>query len=283
MIKKILAFSLIAMMIFSVNIGVTAVEGDLPNNSSRSGNAQYSVTEAQGPVTKAPEPAVQEQEPVAEVQKPVEEEQENKRIIDPDKPMIALTFDDGPSRYTPEILEVLKENNSAATFFVLGSEVNKFKDTLNQMIEEGNEVGNHTYNHRDLTKVSDEELYKQIQGTDDLVYNASGYTPAIMRPPYGASNDELNKKISKPVIKWSIDTRDWENRNVEMITNEIFENVKDGDIILMHDLYDSTAEAAKIVIPQLVEMGYQLVTVSELSEYRGVSLTAGQQYYNMYK
>jgi peptidoglycan/xylan/chitin deacetylase (PgdA/CDA1 family) len=297
MIKKILVFLLIAMMTFSMNMGVTAADNEFQNNLQRSGNAQYTVSEAQRPDAKVSEtaateqepvvqeqvPAVQEQEPIVQEQKPAAEEQENTRVIDPDKPMIALTFDDGPSRYTPEILKALKENNSLATFFVLGSEVNKFKDTLNQMIEDGNEVGNHTYNHKDLTKVSDDELYKQIQGTDDLVYIASGYTPTVMRPPYGASNEELNKKISKPIIKWSIDTRDWENRNTQMILDNIFDNVKDGDIILMHDLYGTTAEAAKIAIPKLIEMGYQLVTIDELSEYRGVSLIAGQQYYNMYK
>ncbi len=297
MIKKILVFLLIAMMTFSMNMGVTAADNEFQNNLQRSGNAHYTVSEAQRPDAKVSEtaateqepvvqeqvPVVQEQEPIVQEQKPAAEEQENTRVIDPDKPMIALTFDDGPSKYTPEILKALKDNNSLATFFVLGSEVNKFKDTLNQMIEDGNEVGNHTYNHKDLTKVSDDELYKQIQGTDDLVYIASGYTPAVMRPPYGASNEELNKKISKPIIKWSIDTRDWENRNTQMILDNIFDNVKDGDIILMHDLYGTTAEAAKIAIPKLIEMGYQLVTIDELSEYRGVSLTAGQQYYNMYK
>ncbi len=290
MIKKILVFLLIAMMTFSMNMGVTAADNEFQNNLQRSGNMQYTVSEAQRPDAKVSEtaateqePAVQEQVPAVQEQEPAAEEQENTRVIDPDKPMIALTFDDGPSRYTPEILKALKENNSLATFFVLGSEVNKFKDTLNQMIEDGNEVGNHTYNHKDLTKVSDDELYKQIQGTDDLVYIASGYTPTVMRPPYGASNEELNKKISKPIIKWSIDTRDWENRNTQMILDNIFDNVKDGDIILMHDLYGTTAEAAKIAIPKLIEMGYQLVTIDELSEYRGVSLIAGQQYYNMYK
>lgn len=205
------------------------------------------------------------------------------RVIDPDKPMVALTFDDGPSKYTPEILQVLKENNSAATFFVLGTEAERYKDTLNQIIENGNQVGNHTYNHEDLTKLSDDEVYRQVQGTDDIIYNASGYTAAIMRPPYGASDEELNEKISRPVIKWSIDTRDWENRNTQMILDNIFDNVKDGDIILMHDLYETTAEAAKIAIPKLIEMGYQLVTIDEMSRYRKSPLIAGQQYYNMYK
>lgn len=262
MFKKLLVFSLIVMMALSVNMAAYAAEGGEQGSTAESGHAQYSVKEAPGPA---------------------EAGQENKRIIDPDKPMIALTFDDGPSKYTPEILKVLKENNSAATFFVVGSQVEMFGDILSQMAEEGNEIGNHTYNHKDLETVTDEELYKQIKGTDDLIYNASGYTPTIMRPPYGSSDEELNKKIIKPVIKWSVDTLDWKNRDTETIVNTILENVKDGDIVLMHDLYESTAEAAKIVIPKLTEKGYQLVTVSELSEYRGVALTAGQQYYNMYK
>ena len=211
------------------------------------------------------------------------EEETDKRIIDPDKPMIAVTYDDGPSTYTPEILDILKENNSVATFFVLGSRVNDYTETLNRILEEGSQIGNHTYNHKKLTTISDEELYKQVKGTDDLVYIATGHTPSVMRPPYGASDKELNQKISKPVIKWSIDTRDWENRNAEMINQNIFENVKDGDIILMHDLYESTLEASKTAIPELISRGFQLVTIDELFEYRGASLVAGEQYYNLYK
>jgi peptidoglycan/xylan/chitin deacetylase (PgdA/CDA1 family) len=126
-------------------------------------------------------------------------------------------------------------------------------------------------------------LYKQVQGTDDLIYMATGYTPTVMRPPYGTTNVETNKKITKPLIHWSIDTRDWENKNVEMIKNSILENIKDGDIILMHDIYNSTVEASEIVIPELVNRGYQLVTIDELVEYRGAMLLSGEQYYNMYK
>ena len=297
MMKKVLILSLIALMILSINIGANAKEGGIQQyNLPNLGHAKYSVEKALDFSVYASESVEEQQETKSEEQVPADEEQapadEEQALINPeqqdtseldyDKPVVALTFDDGTSEYTPEILEVLRENNSKATFFVVGSSVNKYKDTLNQIINEGNEIGNHTYNHKDLTTVTDEELYKQVKGTDDLIYSATGYTPAIMRPPYGASDDELNKKILKPVIKWSVDTRDWENRNTEMIVNEILENVQDGDIVLMHDLYESTAEAAKIVIPELVERGYQLVTVSEMSEYRGISLTEGEQFYNMY-
>ena len=209
--------------------------------------------------------------------------QENKREIDPNKPMIALTYDDGPSKYTKELLDLLKENNSAATFFVLGLQVNKYQDTIVQMIEDGNQIGNHSFDHKRLTTLNDEELYNQIDKTDNLIYETALYKPFVMRPPYGTTSEDLIEKLQKPIIKWSIDTRDWESRNSDAITDIILEKVKDGDIILMHDLYESSLEASKTVIPELIKKGYQLVTVSELSEYKEISLKAGQSYYNMYK
>jgi peptidoglycan/xylan/chitin deacetylase (PgdA/CDA1 family) len=210
-------------------------------------------------------------------------QQEYKREIDPDKPMIALTYDDGPSKYTQEILDLLKENNSAATFFVLGSQASKYEETVKYMIETGNQIGNHSYDHKRLTLLNDEELYDQINKTDNLIYEIALYRPFVMRPPYGSTNEALKEKLQKPIINWSIDTRDWESRNTEAIIKIIYENVKDGDIILMHDLYESSLEASKIVIPELINRGYQLVTISELSENREVILRAGQSYYKMYK
>lgn len=206
------------------------------------------------------------------------------REIDPDKPMIALTFDDGPSeKYTPIILDALKENNANATFFVLGSEVKKNKDTLIRMVAEGNQIGNHGYNHKDLTSISDDELRQQLVGTDEFIEDITGSIPSIMRPPYGFVSDELDKKINKPIILWSLDTLDWQNRNTEKICSNVLDNVKDGDIVLMHDIYDTSAEAVKIIIPELIERGYQLVTISELNQYRDdTTLLAGHTYSNMY-
>jgi len=206
------------------------------------------------------------------------------REIDPNKPMVALTFDDGPSKnYTPIILDILKENNANATFFVLGSEVKKNKETLIRIVSEGNEIGNHSYNHKDLTSISDYELYQQIVGTDEFIEAITGIRPTLMRPPYGYMNDITSKRIYKPIILWSIDTRDWENRNTEKICSNIFENVKDGDIVLMHDIYGTTADAVKIVVPELIKRGYQLVTVSELNQYRQEKMVLGHKYSNMYK
>ncbi|MEL7647342.1 MAG: polysaccharide deacetylase family protein [Sedimentibacter sp.] len=219
-----------------------------------------------------------------EVEIPEEEiNRENTREIDPNKPMIALTYDDGPSKYTLEILNLLKENNSAATFFVLGSQVEKYEEAVIQIIEDGYQIGNHSYDHKRLTALNDEELYDEINKTDKLIYESALYRTSVMRPPYGSTSEALSEKIQKPIIKWSIDTRDWESRNAEAITEIILKNVKDGDIILMHDLYESSLEASKVVIPELIRRGFQLVTISELSENREVTLKAGQSYYHMYK
>lgn len=204
--------------------------------------------------------------------------------IDPDQPMVAITFDDGPSKdYTPIILDVLKENDARATFFVLGNEVKKNKETLVRMVDEGNEIGNHSYNHKDLTSISDYELYQQIVGTDEFIEDITGIKPTVMRPPYGFVNDRISSRIYKPIILWSLDTLDWQNRNTEKICSNILDNVKDGDIILMHDIYGTTADAVKIVVPELVKRGYQLVTVSELNQYRQATMLPGQKYSNMYK
>lgn len=211
---------------------------------------------------------------------------ENKieRKIDPNKPMVALTFDDGPSaKYTEIILDALKKHNSAATFFVVGSAAEKNKDILVRMVKEGHEIGNHTHDHARLTELTDKELNFQLLETQRIITNATGYTPVIMRPPYGALNDELTKKIPMPAIIWSIDTLDWKHRNTEVICNNILKDIKNGDIVLMHDLYETTAKAAEIVIPELVNRGYQLVTVSELYEYKKVELLAGRVYRNMYR
>lgn len=205
------------------------------------------------------------------------------RENNPLKPMVALTYDDGPSKYTEELLDVLKDNNSAATFFVLGSQVSKYEETIIRMIEEGNQVGNHSYDHKRLTLLNDEDLYNQINKTDNLIYDIAYYNPFVIRPPYGSTNKELLIKLQRPIINWSIDTRDWESRNTGSIIESILQNVKDGDIILMHDLYETTIEASKLVIPELINRGYQLVTVSELSEHKDIILKAGQSYYNLYK
>jgi peptidoglycan/xylan/chitin deacetylase (PgdA/CDA1 family) len=205
------------------------------------------------------------------------------REINPDKPMIALTFDDGPSReYTPEILKVLKENNARATFFVLGAKAEMNPDQLREILESGNEIGSHTYGHLDLTKLEAPALNYQVYTTQEIVKRETGTVPEVLRPPYGFINEALIDKIDFPVVLWSLDTLDWQFRDPDAIYNRVINNIKDGDIVLMHDLYESSVEAAKRIIPELKRRGYQFVTVSELARLRGIPLQPGNVYSNLY-
>ena len=193
--------------------------------------------------------------------------------IDPTKPMLALTYDDGPSAHaTPRILETLEKYNSRATFFMVGKQAEKRMDVVKRMEEIGCEVANHTYDHTLMTKVPPEELASQLARTNQVVSDACGISPVLMRPCGGARSEagmNIVGAISMPAVLWSIDTLDWKTRDAQTTIQTVLEQAKDGDIILMHDLYDATADASEVLIPELVNRGFQLVTVSELASYRG--------------
>lgn len=206
-----------------------------------------------------------------------------KRDVDASKPMIALTFDDGPNKTTIPILDTLKEYDGVATFFILGNRVSNNVDILKRMLEEGSEIGNHSYSHKELTKISSEKLTEQIINTQNALIDSIGIEPRFMRPTYGSYNDRVKSEVEMPLILWSIDTLDWKSRNSRKVTDHVLANVKDGDIILMHDIYDSTVEAVRSLVPELIDRGYQLVTISELFEARGEILKDGQIYYHTHK
>lgn len=224
------------------------------------------------------EPVMINRVPKAEA---VEEETEPNQI-DPDRPMIALTFDDGPkASVTNRILKSLEDNGGRATFFMVGSNVSANEDSVNQMVAQGCQVGNHTFGHRYITNLNVQKLEIQLGGTNQAVLDACGILPMVMRPPGGktdeASLDAL-AKMGMPAVMWSIDTRDWQHRNAQTTIQTVLEQVKDGDIILMHDIYPATADAAEVLIPALTEQGFQLVTVGELADHRG-GMIPGQKYY----
>lgn len=193
--------------------------------------------------------------------------------IDPSRPVIALTFDDGPSQYTPAILRALARNNAEATFFVVGSRADSYPDTLRQTLLTGSEIGNHSYSHAQLSKLSPQECAAEITKTDDIIFKHTGVRPRLMRTPYGNSSNTVMSTAGKPNILWSVDTLDWKTRNADSVYNSVVGKVRDGDIILMHDLYKSSADAAVRIIDELSRRGYQMVTVSELGEYKYGSLT----------
>lgn len=192
------------------------------------------------------------------------------KVIDPSKPVIALTFDDGPSKYTDDILSLLKENNAYATFFVVGNKVETYSSTINTMIKNGNEIGNHSYSHKWLSRLSTNSIKEEIELTQNVLKNIAGYTPTLIRPTYGAVNKKLRNSTDLKVILWDVDTKDWKIKSEEKIAERALNSIEDGDIVLMHDIYGRSYNALKIIIPALKEEGYQFVTVSELHELKEI-------------
>ncbi len=193
--------------------------------------------------------------------------------IDPSRPMVALTYDDGPSKsVTPRILDKLESVGGRATFFMVGQQVERNPEIVNRVVQMGCEVGNHTFDHTEMVKLTQEGLLNEIQLTSEAIYNCTGIRPLIVRPPGGNETDsgmDVLGYLSMPAILWSVDTRDWKTRDAAQTINTVLTTVQDGDIVLMHDLYDATGDASMTIIDELVARGYQLVTVSELSAYRG--------------
>lgn len=209
---------------------------------------------------------------------------DSKMTVDPTRPMVALTFDDGPSSTeTPKILAALESVGGRATFFVVGNRVPANAAVLQRAAADGCEIGNHTWNHETITKQSAEGLKNILNTTNDAVQNACGVRPVVMRPPggaYNASSLAVVGDLGMSAYYWSIDPRDWKTRNAQSTIDAVLNNVKDGDIILMHDIYAATADAASVIIPELVNRGYQLVTVSEMAAARGGGVP-GQIYFSL--
>lgn len=209
-------------------------------------------------------------------------ENEDKQTIDPDKPMIALTFDDGPSVHTERLLDIFKKFGGKGTFFVVGNLLDGRKNTLIRIANEGHEIGNHSWSHRQLTNLTDEEIKDQIMMTRAIIYDITGKDCLIVRPPYGACNDDVKavgKTLGVSFVNWSVDTLDWKTKNADAVYNEIINNASDGAIILCHDLHKTTVDSMETVIPKLIADGYQLVTVSQLMEYSDKQLEPGKVYY----
>lgn len=193
-------------------------------------------------------------------------------ITDLSAKMLALTFDDGPGVLTQQLLDVLNAYSAHATFFVIGRQVPTYADAVRREIAEGNEVGNHTWNHPKLTGLTPSELERQIDDTQRVIKNATGgYTPVLMRPPQGAVNSLVSSFIHSrgmQVQLWNVDTLDWLDRDAQVVYERIMAGAGDGRVILLHDIHPTSVAAATRAIPELISQGYELVTVSELNRYR---------------
>ncbi len=184
---------------------------------------------------------------------------------------IALTFDDGPHpRYTEKILSILRKYDVKATFFVIGVNAENYPEPLKRVYEEGHELGNHSYSHTSEKTISEENAREEINKCENIIYDNLGITPKLFRPPQGLFSCEVEKVAAEnnySIILWSIDTKDWAHNPSKSIAKTIEENLKGGDIILMHDYIsgeNTTCDALEIIIPHLLEKGYEFVTVSEL-------------------
>lgn len=192
--------------------------------------------------------------------------------------VVALTFDDGPSNYTDEILDVLEKYNVTATFFVVGTNLNtKYNNTMARLIKLGNEVGIHGYSHKEFTKIKQSKVVEEIEYTNKLL-KGFNIEAKYIRPPYGSINNKLKKIIEYPIILWNVDTLDWKYKDALKIYNNSIDDIHDGSIILMHDHYLSSVKALDLIIPKLQEDGYKIVNITELFSLKDINLENGKTY-----
>nr|WP_297886386.1 polysaccharide deacetylase family protein [uncultured Blautia sp.] len=185
------------------------------------------------------------------------------RELDP--PLVALTFDDGPdAEYTELLLDGLKERGAKASFFLLGKCLEGREELLIRMKEEGHLIGNHTYNHVRLDKLTPSEAREEILKTNNRIYEVTGEYPVYLRPPYGAWKKDLELYVEMIPVLWNVDTLDWKCQDVSSILAAVRKNVKNGSVILMHDEYAATVKAALAIVDELKKEGYEFVTVDRL-------------------
>jgi len=208
---------------------------------------------------------------VAFVRVPLSAETEVYRSVKTDTMQIALTFDDGPHPYlTHRILDILDKYGVQATFFMVGVNVIHYPDAAREVIARGHEVGNHTFTHGAIGRLAASEVREELSKCEDALEELCEYRPHLFRPPQGVINDSIaqcSETGDYSLILWSLDTRDWENKNTDEIVERVLSSITPGDIILMHDyigLNSKTPEALEILLPKLIERGYEPVTVSRL-------------------
>lgn len=191
----------------------------------------------------------------------------------------ALTFDDGPSAdTTPRLLDGLKERGAKATFFLIGEKIEENQDLVLRMRREGHQVGNHTWNHTSLQGLNANDVINEIQQTDTALCDLLGEGEYWVRPPYGLLNDEQLSLFSVPLVHWSVDSEDWKFRDTAKDVESVLSQVKPNAIILMHDIYNASVDAALQIIDTLQEQGYEFVTVEELLALNGTAAETGILY-----
>lgn len=190
-------------------------------------------------------------------------------LVHVDGPYIAMTFDDGPSeKLTPKLLNLLATHHIKATFFVIGQNVAEHPEIVQRAVREGHEVGNHSWSHPNLAKMSDESVRRQLKMTEDAITNACGVRPTLMRPPYGSITQRqkrwIHDEFGYKVILWDVDPLDWKRPGAKVVTSRIVKETRPGSIVLSHDIHPGTIEAMPETLNELEAKGFKFVTVSEL-------------------
>ena len=179
--------------------------------------------------------------------------------------VVALTFDDGPHKvYTKQLLDGLRERGIHASFFLMGENLEGNEELIRQMKEDGHLIGNHSFCHVKLTEEGAEQVCRDVEKTGDLIEDLTGQYPRYLRPPYGDWNEALEEKLDLETVFWTVDSLDWKLKNTEKIVKRVEKSVKNGDIILMHDIFSTSVESARQLADELQSQGYQFVTVDEL-------------------
>ena len=177
---------------------------------------------------------------------------------------IALTFDDGPGAYTNEVLDDLASRHAQATFFMVGTEVQQYPDTVRRIAHDGHQLGNHSWNHKQLTALGADAAAEDIRRTNDLIAQTTGIAPKVMRPPYGSTNQSIINAVGMPEIIWSIDPQDWKYHDSDYVADHIISHAEPGAIALMHDIHKTTVNAVPRILDALQSDGYKLVTIDTL-------------------
>ena len=201
----------------------------------------------------------------------------------PEQKLIALTFDDGPRRSTTtRLLDGLAERGVKATFFLIGRQIADNEDVVRRMDREGHQIGIHTFDHVQLTELNQADFDAQVETTRTLLKELLGHNDFLLRPPFGKWDEGVRTRAGCPIILWSIDPEDWDDKNTARVVEEVVSQARDGSIILLHDIYAQSVDAALQIVDRLHAEGYYFCTIDQLFAARGISLKAGQVYWNAY-
>ena len=197
-----------------------------------------------------------------------------------DTKLIAFTFDDGPNEETTKILlDNLNKYDAKVTFFVLGSRAKSNKEIIKRAYQEGNDIASHTYSHKELTRLKDKKIIKEVEKTNEIIKDTIGVEPIYLRPPYGSINDHIKTLTNMHIVCWNVDSLDWKTKNRKKIKKKIVSHAKDGSIVLVHDIYEESVYGALMAMEELKKQGYSFVTITEMAKLKNVTLDYDKTYY----